>query len=131
MEITQTRDNKWSKVKDFIREKTRNYKNLVAIGTGGNINKIFSMSKKKDGKPLPLDLLKEYHTNFSNYGLRERMKAFNLREDRADVIVPALRIFINVMRWSNTDEILVPKIGLADGLIQHLYQELCLREMEV
>jgi exopolyphosphatase/guanosine-5'-triphosphate,3'-diphosphate pyrophosphatase len=127
----QVDDNKWSKVKDFIREKTRNYKNLVAIGTGGNINKIFSMSKKKDGKPLPLDLLKEYHNNFSNYGLRERMKAFNLREDRADVIVPALRIFINVMRWSNTDEILVPKIGLADGLIQHLYQELCLREIEV
>jgi exopolyphosphatase/guanosine-5'-triphosphate,3'-diphosphate pyrophosphatase len=127
----QVDDNKWSKTKDFIKEKTRNYKNLVAIGTGGNINKIFSMSKKKDGKPLPLELLKEYYNDFSNYGLRERMRTFNLREDRADVIVPALQIFINVMRWSNTDEILVPKIGLADGLIQHLYQELCLREMEV
>ena len=59
------------------------------------------------------------------------MKVYNLREDRADVIVPALQIFVNVMRWANASEIFVPKIGLADGLIQHLYQQLRMREIEV
>jgi exopolyphosphatase/guanosine-5'-triphosphate,3'-diphosphate pyrophosphatase len=52
------------------------------------------------------------------------VRIYNLREDRADVIVPALLIFMNVMRWADADEIYVPKIGLADGLIHHLYEEI-------
>ena len=104
---------------------------LVAIGTGGNINKVFSMSKKKDGKPLSVELLKEYQKNLGNLSVSQRMKLYSLREDRADVIVPALLIFVNVMRWAMAEEIFVPKIGLADGLIQHLYKELMMREIEV
>ncbi len=127
----QVSESQWYKVRDFIRDKTKPFKNLVAIGTGGNINKVFSMSKKKDGKPLPLELLKDYHKEFSNVSLSQRMKLYSLREDRADVIVPALLIFVNVMRWAEADEIFVPKIGLADGLIQHLYKELMMQEMEV
>lgn len=127
----QVEEKMWLKMKDFLKEKTKTYKNLVAIGTGGNINKVFSMSKKKDGKPLSLQLLKDYYNEFSSFPLHERMRVYSLREDRADVIVPALLIFINVMRWSDANEIFVPKIGLADGLIQHLYQELKLKEIEV
>ncbi|MEJ7738187.1 MAG: exopolyphosphatase [Chitinophagaceae bacterium] len=127
----QVQESKWLYVKDTIKEKTRTFKNLVAIGSGGNINKIFSLSKKKDGKPLSLELLKDYHKEFSNFSVYERMRMYDLREDRADVIVPALLIFINVMRWADVSEIFVPKIGLADGLIQHLYQQLRLREIEV
>ena len=127
----QVEEKMWLKMKDFLKEKTKTYKNLVAIGTGGNINKVFSMSKKKDGKPLSLQLLKDYHNELSSFPLHERMRVYSLREDRADVIVPALLIFINVMRCADTNEIFVPKIGLADGLIQHLYQELKLKEMEV
>lgn len=127
----QVEEKMWHKMKDFLREKTRTFKNLVAIGTGGNINKVFSMSKKKDGKPLSLQLLKDYHNEFSSFPLHERMRVYSLREDRADVIIPALLIFINVMRWADTNEIFVPKIGLADGLIQHLYQELKFKEIEV
>lgn len=127
----QVEEKGWYKMKDFIREKTRNYRNLVAIGTGGNINKVFSMSKKKDGKPLSLELLKDYHNELGSFPLHERMRVYSLREDRADVIVPALLVFINVMRWAGANEIFVPKIGLADGLIQHLYQELVLNEIEV
>jgi exopolyphosphatase/guanosine-5'-triphosphate,3'-diphosphate pyrophosphatase len=117
-------DEKWNEVKDFIKTKTKGYKKIVAIGTGGNINKVFSLSKKKDGKPLSLDLLKDYYKEISGVSLEDRINIYKLREDRADVIVPALQIYINVMRWSDTDEIYVPKIGLADGLIQHLYSEL-------
>ena len=95
----------------------------MAIGTGGNINKVFSLSKKKDGKTLDINLLKDYYKEFSSCTVEERIRNYNLREDRADVIVPALLIYIQVMKWANIEEILVPKIGLADGLIQHLHAE--------
>jgi len=117
-------EEQWDLMKDTIKVKTRGYKKIAAIGTGGNINKIFSLSKKKDGRPLTIDLLKDYYKELSSYKLEDRIKIYNLRADRADVIVPALLIYINVLRWADSDEIYVPKIGLADGLIQHLYEEL-------
>jgi len=113
----------WDKMKDFIKVKTKNYKHVTAIGSGGNINKIFSISKRKEGKPLSLESLRDFRREFSSFSLEERMSVFKLREDRADVIVPALLIYINVMRWADCDEIYVPKIGLADGLIHHLYDQ--------
>lgn len=114
----------WDEMRDFLKMETRGHDNdIVAIGSGGNINKVFSLSKRKEGKPLQLDLLKDYYRELSSFSLQERMKVYKLREDRADVIVPALSIFVNVMRWANIQEIYVPKIGLADGLIQHLYEE--------
>ncbi len=116
-------DADWDFMKEEIRENIKGIKNTVAIGTGGNINKIFSLSKKKDGKALDINLLKDYYKEFSSCSVEERVKNYNLREDRADVIVPALLIYMQVMKWGNIDEILVPKIGLADGLIQHLYAE--------
>jgi exopolyphosphatase/guanosine-5'-triphosphate,3'-diphosphate pyrophosphatase len=114
----------WNEMKDLIKAKTKGHKKIVAIGSGGNINKIFSMSKKKDNKPLELELLKDYLKEFSAVSVKDRIRLYNLREDRADVIVPALQIYINVMRWADADEIVVPKIGLADGLVQHLYSQL-------
>jgi exopolyphosphatase/guanosine-5'-triphosphate,3'-diphosphate pyrophosphatase len=69
-------------------------------------------------------LLREYYKELSAFSLEERMIRYNLRGDRADVIVPALLIYINAMRWSNAVEIYVPKIGLADGLINHLWEEI-------
>lgn len=117
----QVTEEHWGEMKDFIKEKTTGYHHITAIGSGGNINKIFSISKKKDGKPLNLELLRNYYKEFSSHTLTERISLYQLREDRADVIVPALLIYINIMRWSDADEIYVPKIGLADGLIHILY----------
>ena len=117
-------DAKWNEVKNYIKIKTKGHKKIIAIGTGGNINKVFSLSKKKDGKPLTIDLLKDYYKEISSFSLEDRINIYKLRSDRADVIVPALQIYINVMRWAEAEEIYVPKIGLADGLIQHLYDEL-------
>jgi exopolyphosphatase / guanosine-5'-triphosphate,3'-diphosphate pyrophosphatase len=114
----------WFEMKEHLKISTKSKLPMVAIGSGGNINKIFSLSKKKDGKSLTLELLKDYFKEFSNVSLVDRIKLYKLREDRADVIVPALQIHINVMRWAGIDEIFVPKIGLADGLIQHLYNEI-------
>lgn len=113
----------WDTMKETIRAFTKGHQGVVAIGSGGNINKVFSMSKKKDGKPLSLELLRDYYKELSSVTLAERIIKYNLREDRADVIVPALLIYMNVMRWAGALEIFVPKIGLADGLIRHLYDE--------
>ncbi len=127
----QVTESTWDELKEYIRSKTKGYHHVTAIGTGGNINKVFSLSKRKDGKPLQLDLLRDYYKEFSNLTLSQRISLHKLREDRADVIVPALLIYINIMRWADAEEIYVPKIGLADGLIQTLYEEVRLREMEV
>lgn len=123
--LKNTADEKiWDEIRDAIRDKIKGQKNIIAIGTGGNINKVFSLSKKKEGKSLNLELLKDYYKELSSCSLKERIQIYSFREDRADVIVPALLIYIQVMKWADIEEILVPKIGLADGLIQHLYAEL-------
>ena len=117
--------NQWDLMKEYIRRETGQYTDkIIAIGSGGNINKIFSISKRKEGKSLHIELLKDYYKEFSSFTLEDRMRLYKLREDRADVIVPALQIYINAMRWATAQEIFVPKIGLADGLIQHLYADL-------
>ncbi len=116
-------EEKWDEMKNDIKEKTKGHKQVTAIGSGGNINKVFSLSKRKDSKPLPLELLRDYYKELSNVSLDERIKIYDLREDRADVIVPALQIYVNVMKWANASEIYVPRIGLADGLVQHLWEE--------
>jgi len=128
---SQVSEAAWDEMKEFIKTKTKGYHHVSAIGSGGNINKIFSISKRKEGKPLPLDLLRDYYKEFSNLSLSQRMSLYKFREDRADVIVPALLIYINVMRWADSNEILVPRIGLADGLIQTLYAELVRKAIEV
>ena len=116
-------DSNWDDMKDNIRVVTKGQKQVIAIGSGGNINKVFSMSKRKDGKPLTLELLRDYYKELSSVTLAERITRYSLREDRADVIIPAIQIYINAMRWAGAEEIYVPKIGLADGLIRHLWEE--------
>ncbi|NLR77834.1 exopolyphosphatase [Chitinophaga eiseniae] len=120
----QVTDVQWQQLKDFLKQQLKGAGPVYAIGSGGNINKIFSLSKRKEGKPLSLDTLKDYYKEFSSFTVEERIHLYNLREDRADVIVPALQIYVNVMRWADTPEIFVPKIGLADGLIHALYEEI-------
>ncbi len=114
----------WDEMKEFIKLGTKDHTDVIAIGSGGNINKVFSLSKRKEGKPLSLELLRDYYRELNSFTVEERMQKYSLREDRADVIVPALQIYVNVMRWAVIDEIFVPKIGLADGLIHMLYDEI-------
>lgn len=117
-------ENDWDSMRAFVKAKTKGYPPVIAIGSGGNINKVFSLLKKKEGKPLSLHLIKDLYKELEQLTVEQRMRLYNLREDRADVIVPALLIYNNVMKWCNADEIYVPRIGLADGLIRHLYDEL-------
>src|SRR5688500_16018659 len=88
----QVKEKDWSELKDFIRKKTKGFHHVTCIGSGGNINKIFSLSKRKEGKPLTLELLKNYYPEMRSVSLQDRMVLYKIREDRADVIVPALLI---------------------------------------
>ncbi|MBP7499884.1 MAG: exopolyphosphatase [Chryseobacterium sp.] len=111
----------WDEMKDEIKDKIKSKKTIVAIGSGGNINKIFSMSKTKDGKPMPVAVIKKYLKEMEKLSVVERMHEYQIREDRADVIVPALTIFNNVMTWADIKHIYVPKISVADGLVHSIY----------
>jgi exopolyphosphatase/guanosine-5'-triphosphate,3'-diphosphate pyrophosphatase len=126
----QVTEDQWDEMKQFIKQKLSGCHHITPIGSGGNINKIFSLSKRKEGRPLPLELLRNYYKEFSSLSLSQRISLYQLREDRADVIVPALLIYINVMRWADAEEIFVPKIGLADGLI-HILHEQVKKEVKV
>ncbi len=125
----QVTEKEWDDMKNFIKSKKSSYHHITAIGSGGNINKIFSLSKRKEGKSLNLELLRNYYKEFGSVSVAQRMSLYKLREDRADVIVPALLIYINIMRWADTEDIFVPKIGLADGLIHLLYEEVMARQI--
>lgn len=114
----------WKELRDEIKSKILDKKQIVAIGSGGNINKMASMSKTKDGKPISLATLKKYYKELSALTVAERMHRYKLREDRADVLVPALEIFNKIMTWSDISKIYVPKISVADGLIHSIYQQI-------
>lgn len=114
----------WERMKLFIKTHTKGLNSLQIIGSGGNINKIFAMSKVKEGKPLSAAFIRKLHTEMESLTLHERMNLYNLREDRAAVIVPALHIFTHIIKWTGNTEIFVPKIGLADGIIKKLHHDL-------
>lgn len=116
-------DEQWEYMKQFIKTHTKEYAPVEAIGSGGNINKVFSISKRKEGKALPVELIRDYYKELSMLSVDERIHLYKLRSDRADVVVPALQIYQSVMRWAGAQRIYVPKIGLADGLIKMQYQE--------
>ncbi len=112
----------WNEFREWVRKTAADYHPLSAIGSGGNINKIFKMSRKKQNRPLSYIRLKEQQDFIESFSLQERIEVLGLNADRADVIVPAGRIFLTVMKAADIDEIYVPQIGMADGLIHLLYE---------
>lgn len=111
----------WKNIEIWIKENTQNLKNVSVIGSGGNINKIFKLSGKRMGTPLSLIYMKEQLIFLSQMTFEERITKLDLNPDRADVIVPATKIYVSAMEWSGAHKIYVPKIGLADGIVKSLY----------
>ncbi|TPN88888.1 Ppx/GppA phosphatase family protein [Aquimarina algicola] len=112
----------WKDVEEWIRNNTKDYNRISLIGSGGNINNIFKTSGKKNGEPLSFLYLSSYYELLNSMTYEERIWKLNLNEDRADVIIPASRIYLSAMKWSGAQEIHVPKIGLSDGIIRSLYK---------
>ena len=113
----------WDETETWIKEVTKNYSKIDLIGSGGNINNIFKSSGKANGKPLSFLYLSSYYQLLQSFTYEERITELNLNQDRADVIVPAAKIYLSAMKWTRARRIYVPKIGLSDGIIKSLYQE--------
>jgi len=119
----KVKDDSWEELKETCKAIAKKYDHITGIGSGGNINKIFSLLRSKDDKYLQVEAVKEMHKDMMHLSVGERMKKYNIKEDRAEVIVPALQIYNYLFKWCGIEQVLVPKIGLADGLIHHLYDQ--------
>lgn len=124
MLTNKAKDTDWEEMKITIKEIAKLYGNFIGIGSGGNINKIMSLIGTKNGAALQTESIKEIHKDISALSVEQRMKKYNIKQDRAEVIAPALEIYNSIFKWGNINEIFVPKIGLADGLIRHLYDQI-------
>ncbi len=111
----------WLMLEDWIKTNTKPYDSVNAIGFGGNINKLFKLSGKTIGEPLTYFYLSSYYKLLNAYSYEERITKLDLNQDRADVIIHASRIYLSVMKWSQSKYIYVPKIGLSDGIIKSMY----------
>lgn len=113
----------WNYFKNWIKEITKGYKPLIAIGSGGNINKLFRMSGRKHNKPIPTSKLKDLYELIDSYTYEERIRVLGLNPDRADVIIPASKILLSVLKNAEIEKVLVPQIGLSDGIVHQLYDK--------
>ncbi|MDR6968609.1 exopolyphosphatase/guanosine-5'-triphosphate,3'-diphosphate pyrophosphatase [Flavobacterium arsenatis] len=111
----------WHEIEKWIKTNTEEYEQVTLIGSGGNINKLFKMSGKQQEKPLSYIYLNSQFTALSALTYDQRISELGLNADRADVIVPAVKIYLNAMKWSGARNIYVPKIGLSDGIVKALY----------
>lgn len=120
----QVRDDEWLKIQDDLRKIAHQTSNINIIGSGGNINKIYRMVKCKetDRGCIPISAVEEIYDKLKDLSVEERMEKFSLKEDRADVIVPAAEIFLYIAKQVHAEYIHVPVIGLADGIIDELYE---------
>lgn len=112
----------WTGFKQWIEQTTENYKPMLAIGSGGNINKLFKLSGKKLNKMISTEKLKSLYALLESYTYEERVKILGLKTDRADVIIPASKILLTVLKKASIDNMIVPQTGLADGIILQLYK---------
>lgn len=114
----------WTDMETWIRDHVKKaYGKVIAVGTGGNISKIFELARLKPGKTMSLRKIKELRTMVSGYSLDERIYKLQMNPDRADVIIPASDIYVKVMEWAHATSILVPEVGLKDGVMLHLYEQ--------
>lgn len=111
----------WNDMKTWVKKHTKGIHNISLIGSGGNINKIYKMSGRTDGSPLSYIYMKANYKYLKTMSYEERISELNLNIDRADVIIPATKIYVSAMKWSDAKRIYVPKIGLSDGIVKSLY----------
>jgi exopolyphosphatase/guanosine-5'-triphosphate,3'-diphosphate pyrophosphatase len=109
----------WQEMKDWVvTHLKRKHTKVISIGTGGNINKLSDLAGKKPGKTVGISKLEEIQRYIGQFSIQDRINKLELNPDRADVILPASDIYLSVMRWADSDRILVPEVGLKDGMMQ-------------
>lgn len=108
-------------LRQWIESHHAQYGSMIAIGSGGNINTIYKMARVKQGKPLDIERLRAIRNTLRSYSLEERIVTLNLRPDRADVVVFACELYLNAMKWGGISKMVVPQVGLADGIVHLLF----------
>ncbi|MDY0090413.1 MAG: rod shape-determining protein [Flavobacteriaceae bacterium] len=111
----------WTEIEKWIKNQTASYDEVILIGSGGNINKIFKMTGKTQDKPLTYLTLNSIYSKLNAMSYEQRIAELALNTDRADVIIPATKIYLNAMKWSGAKKLYVPKIGLSDGIVKAMY----------
>lgn len=119
----QDKEETWEEMRQWVKKETRPFKAVYGIGTGGNINKLSRMINVTDDKPLSYAKLKSKYEYLNSFSLKDRINVLGLNSDRADVIIPACEIFLTLMKFGRIRQIIVPRAGLADGMIQSLIDE--------
>ena len=115
----------WKRMEDWIKQNIKKeYGRIIAIGTGGNINKLADLAKKKPGKTITSKKIEAVREYLASFTLDERINKLQLNPDRADVILPASEIYMFAMKAAKATNILVPDLGLKDGMIQEMYKKL-------
>ncbi|KAA0991568.1 Ppx/GppA phosphatase family protein [Dyadobacter aurulentus] len=120
--------NSWQKIKEWINQNVDYSLPIEAVGTGGNINKLFDLSSKLTESSTSLEEIERMRDYISQFTLDERINKLQLNPDRADVIVPAGDIYTSAMKWAGAEVIHVPDVGLKDGMLQLLYDRACRRK---
>jgi len=114
----------WQDMEHWVKENIKkSYGKVTAVGTGGNISKIFDLALSKPGKTISIKKVKQIRDMIDSYSIDERIYKLQMNPDRADVIIPASNIYLKVMEWARATSILVPEVGLKDGIIFHLYEK--------
>jgi exopolyphosphatase/guanosine-5'-triphosphate,3'-diphosphate pyrophosphatase len=113
----------WSMMKEWIVDKTSTITNIQSIGSGGNINKILTLLEKSKGKSVTVQEIKSIIKKIKPFSFHDRIVKLGLRPDRADVIVHAGKIYSKCMKWSGANNMIVPQVGLADGMVSQLYDD--------
>ncbi len=114
----------WGKMEEWINQNLDRTKPVVAVGTGGNISKIFNLVSKTSDTITTLPEIERMKNYIAGFSFEDRLNKLRLNADRADVIVPAAEIYISVMKWAGANEIVVPDLGLKDGILQLVYEQL-------
>ncbi|MGD2022982.1 MAG: exopolyphosphatase [Desulfobacterales bacterium] len=113
----------WKKMRQWLKKHCAPFTSMAAIGSGGNINKVFRLANCKNGKPLSENKMMKVRRFLKHFTVEQRIRELALRPDRADVIIPALDIYLKVMKWASIHKIYVPQVGLADGIVRILYNK--------
>ncbi len=114
----------WTDMEKWVRDNVKKeFGKVTAVGTGGNISKIFELAKKKPGQALSIKKVKEIKKMIEGLSIEQRIYELQMNPDRADVIIPASDIYIKVMEWAHSQSIIVPDVGLKDGILLHLLEK--------
>ena len=119
----QVAKEEFENMKQWLQQIAADNAEITIIGSGGNINKLFKLTRYKEQEAIPYAVLRKLYKHIKSFTYEERISQLGMNPDRADVIVPAAKLFLKIMKWAQTEQAIIPKIGIADGIVRQLYTD--------